>query len=74
MPLRTTQEEGVLQSDEEVANLAMDYIGPALDTAMSRMIDVLGRHPRSWSMLLENPALIPSAAREATRMAQSLNE
>lgn len=51
--------------------LMRDYLGPALDTtifAMANMIWLFGRFPEQWDLVRADPGLIPNALNEAVRL------
>jgi cytochrome P450 len=51
--------------------LMRDYLGPALDTtifAMANIIWLFGRFPEQWELVRADPGLIPNALNEAVRL------
>lgn len=51
--------------------LMRDYLGPALDTtifAMANIIWLFGRFPEQWDLVRADPGLIPNALNEAVRL------
>jgi cytochrome P450 len=51
--------------------LMRDYLGPALDTtifAMANIIWLFGRFPEQWEIVRADPSLIPNALNEAVRL------
>lgn len=51
--------------------LMRDYLGPALDTtifAMANIIWLFGRFPEQWDIVRNDPGLIPNALNEAVRL------
>lgn len=51
--------------------LMRDYLGPALDTtilAMSNLIWLFGQFPSQWDLVRADPSLIPNALNEAVRL------
>jgi len=56
---------------QQARGLILDYVGPSLDTtilAVSNAIWLFARHPDQWTMLRDNPALIPAAINETLRI------
>ena len=55
----------------QCATMLGDYLGPSLDTTMSATasaIWLLGQNPEQWSLLREDPSLIPNAVVEVIRL------
>jgi cytochrome P450 len=55
---------------QQARGLILDYVAPSLDTtifAISSAIWLFALHPEQWTMLCENPALIPGAINEVLR-------
>lgn len=51
--------------------LMRDYLGPALDTtifAMANIIWLFGNNPEQWDLVRADPALLPNALNEAVRL------
>ena len=51
--------------------MAVDYMGPSLDTtisALSSAVWLFARHPEQWNIVRENPSLIPNAVNEIVRI------
>lgn len=56
---------------EEASKMFVDLIGPALDTTIfgiSNMLMLLGQNPNQWSRLKTEPRLIPNAVNEVLRL------
>lgn len=60
---------------QQARGLILDYTAPSLDTtifAIANAIWLFARHPQSWQMLRDNPALMPSAINEVLRLESPL--
>ena len=56
---------------QQARSLILDYVTPSLDTtifAISSAIWLFALHPEQWTLLCENPALIPGAINEVLRI------
>lgn len=56
---------------EACGPMAIDYIGPSLDTtisALSNAVWLFANHPDQWDLVRENPALIARAINEVVRL------
>jgi cytochrome P450 len=58
-------------SEQEARLMALSYVGPSLDTTIfgiSSAIWLFANHPEQWTLLRENPSLVPNAINECLRI------
>lgn len=60
---------------DQCPGMMREYIGPSLDTtifATGHLLRLFAEHPAQWTLLRNDPSLIPSAINEALRMESPL--
>jgi cytochrome P450 len=67
--LADAREQGL--TEDQLASLIIDYLGPSLDTTISALSSALlmfGTHGEAWTAMCDDPAVIPGAFNEVLRM------
>jgi cytochrome P450 len=63
-------DEGRIEPDD-ISGMLFDYVAPSLDTTVlgtGHLLFQLGRHPKQWDLVRQDPAFIPRAVDETLRL------